>query len=161
MNTSRLASEEKISQVENVIIYTDGACSGNPGIGGWGAVLIFLNNEIKEISGGNPYTTNNKMEMQAIIESLKHVKKNYRIKLYTDSLYVKNGITDWIKKWKVNGWKTANKEPVKNLELWLEMSKLAEEREIEWHWVKGHSGHKHNDRADFLARAEIKKIAEN
>ena len=130
-------------------IFTDGACSGNPGPGGWG-VLIIENGDEQELFGGEPETTNNRMEMQAVIEALKATTGP--IILYTDSQYVKNGITDWIKGWKRNGWKTAAKKPVKNKDLWIEIDDLADGRSIDWRWVKGHAGHEGNERADELAR---------
>ena len=130
-------------------IFTDGACSGNPGPGGWG-VLIIENGDEQELFGGEPETTNNRMEMQAVIEALKATAGP--IILYTDSQYVKNGITDWIKGWKRNGWKTAAKKPVKNKDLWIEIDDLADGRSIDWRWVKGHAGHEGNERADELAR---------
>ena len=130
-------------------IFTDGACSGNPGPGGWG-VLIIENGDEQELFGGEPETTNNRMEMQAVIEALKATTGP--VILYTDSQYVKNGITDWIKGWKRNGWKTAAKKPVKNKDLWIEIDDLADGRSIDWRWVKGHAGHEGNERADELAR---------
>ncbi len=135
---------------EIIHIYTDGACSGNPGKGGWGAVLLYREHK-KEISGFNAQTTNNQMELVAVIEALKIVKKNLEIVIYTDSVYVKDGITKWIFNWKNNGWKTANKKPVKNLELWQELDLLVVNHQITWKWVKGHSGNKYNEIADQLA----------
>ena len=136
-------------------IYTDGACSGNPGKGGWGAVLIYKDN-IKQISGFNQQTTNNQMELTAIIEALKSVKdKNCLINLYTDSKYVIQGIEEWIFNWKKNGWKTADKKPVKNYELWVELDNITQNLQIKWHWVKGHSGNKYNEMADTLATSAI------
>ena len=137
-------------------IYTDGACSGNPGPGGWG-VLIVEDNEEREIFGGEPDTTNNRMEMTAAIEGLKATTG--AVHLYTDSQYVKNGINQWIHGWKRNGWKTASKKPVKNKDLWVELDELTSNREVEWHWVKGHSGHRENDRADALARRGAEEAA--
>lgn len=133
-----------------VYIYTDGACSGNPGPGGWGAVLLHRNNK-KEISGGEKETTNNRMELIAAIEALKSIKKDYQIEVYTDSRYVMDGILSWINNWKKNGWKTANKKPVKNADLWKELDELKNKYNIKWNWVKGHSGHEYNDIADKLA----------
>ena len=133
-------------------IYTDGACSGNPGKGGWGAVLIFSDkDEEKYISGADKLTTNNKMELTATIESLKLIKKPNDIELYTDSQYVKNGISLWIINWKNNGWKTANKKPVANKELWIELDEIVQFHNITWFWVKGHSGNHYNEIADQLA----------
>ena len=131
-------------------IFTDGACSGNPGPGGWG-VLIIDGDARTEMSGGESETTNNRMEMRAAIEALK-ATGDAPIVLHTDSQYVKNGINDWIRGWKRNGWKTASKKPVKNKDLWQELDALTEDRDIDWRWVKGHSGHPGNERADELAR---------
>ena len=133
-------------------IYTDGACSGNPGKGGWGAVLIYSDrDEEKYLSGADPLTTNNKMELTATIESLKAIKKPSEINLYTDSQYVKNGISLWIINWKNNGWKTANKKPVANQELWIELDRIVQFHNVNWFWVKGHSGNHYNEIADQLA----------
>lgn len=140
---------------EVIEIYTDGACSGNPGKGGWGAVLLYREHK-KEISGFQKITTNNQMELMAVIEALKVLKKSSVITIYTDSVYVKDGITKWIINWKKNGWKTANKKPVKNLELWQELDLLVTGHQINWQWVKGHSGNKYNDIADMLAVSAIK-----
>ncbi|AHC39484.1 ribonuclease HI [Ehrlichia muris] len=142
------------SELDKVVIYTDGACSGNPGPGGWAAVLLFGENE-KTIYGNSSNTTNNRMELTAVIEALKLLKVAYDIDLYTDSVYVKDGITLWIKKWKVNGWKTASKMPVKNLELWLELDSLASFHKVTWYWVKAHAGNLYNQKADMLARSQI------
>ena len=131
--------------------YTDGACSGNPGPGGWG-VYIQSNDEEKDLYGGNPETTNNQMEMQAALEALKYLKdKNEVIELYTDSNYLRQGITEWIHKWKLNNWRTAAKKPVANRDLWIEISELNEKMKVEWNWVKGHAGDPGNERADLLA----------
>ena len=140
---------------EVIIIYTDGACSGNPGKGGWGAVLLYKDHR-KEISGGNKDTTNNRMELTAVIESLKNVKKSIPLKIYTDSKYVMDGITKWINSWKKNGWRTADKKPVKNSDLWQELDIECQKHQISWNWVKGHSGDKYNEIADELARQAIK-----
>jgi len=134
-----------------VEIFTDGACSGNPGPGGWGAILRFKGRE-KEMCGGERETTNNRMELKAAIEALNTLKKPCRVRLVTDSNYVKEGITSWIKKWKQNGWKTANKKPVKNADLWQALEKALKRHHVEWEWVKGHAGHLENERADALAR---------
>jgi ribonuclease HI len=145
-----------MSSINKVVIYTDGACSGNPGKGGWGAVLIF--GEItKEIYGYNSDTTNNRMELMAVIEALKALKKTCLVELYLDSQYVKNGITEWIVKWQKNGWKTADKKPIKNQDLWLELWEQKNKHNISWHWVKGHSNHPLNDKADELARRGIRE----
>ena len=133
-------------------IYTDGACSGNPGIGGWGAVLINPDTgEEKHLSGAENLTTNNKMELTATIESLKSIIKPSEIELYTDSQYVKNGINIWIINWKNNGWKTASKKPVANKELWIELDTIVQFHNVQWFWVKGHSGNYYNEIADQLA----------
>lgn len=141
----------------HIIIYTDGACSGNPGKGGWGAVLM-ANQHRKEISGGMAQTTNNQMELTAVIESLKIIKKSSSIHIYTDSKYVMDGITKWINGWKYNGWKTKDKKPVKNIELWQALDFEVSRHQIQWHWVKGHSGNENNEIADQLAREAISKI---
>ena len=142
--------------------YTDGACSGNPGVGGWGAVLLAeKNNKIikrKEISGGVVDTTNNQMELIAAIETLKALKKSTEICIITDSNYVKKGITEWLPSWKKNNWKTSSKKEVKNRKLWEELEELVNRNKVDWQWVKGHAGNIENERADFLAREEINKI---
>lgn len=132
-------------------IWTDGACSGNPGPGGWGA-LIRWNGHEKELHGGDPATTNNRMEMTAVIEALKAINRPSKITLHVDSTYVKDGLTKWIKGWKRNGWKTADKKPVKNQELWMAMDEACKVHDITWKWVKGHAGDEGNERADALAR---------
>ena len=137
-----------------IYIYTDGACRGNPGPGGWGAVLE-CGDYKKEIYGGAMLTTNNIMELTAVIEALKIIKKESKIVITTDSKYVQNGITDWINNWKLKGWKTANKKPVKNKELWIELDALTSIHNITWEWVKGHTGHSGNERADKLANKGI------
>lgn len=137
--------------MDKVVIYTDGACSGNPGPGGWGALLTFGAHE-KELCGGEADTTNNRMELTAAIEALNALKRPCTIDLYTDSQYVKGGITGWIHGWKRNGWKTSNKKPVKNAELWQALDEALKRHQVEWHWVKGHAGHEGNERADELAR---------
>ena len=135
---------------QKVIIHTDGACSGNPGPGGWGAVLQY-NGTLKELCGGAPLTTNNQMELTAAIEALNALKRPCVVELHTDSQYVKNGLTSWIFGWKKNGWKTADKKPVKNVELWQALDQAVARHEISWHWVKGHNGDEMNERADQLA----------
>ena len=137
-----------------IYIYTDGACRGNPGPGGWGALLKY-ENHIKEIKGGSLLTTNNIMELTAVIESLNQLKFKSKVVVTTDSTYVKNGITTWIHNWKLKGWKTASKKPVKNKELWMKLDALSSKHDILWKWVKGHSGNPDNDRADFLANQGI------
>ena len=135
----------------NVEAFTDGACRGNPGPGGWGVVLRF-GGQVKELSGGEPATTNNRMELKAAIEALAALKKKpCRVDLYTDSTYVRSGITEWLPAWRARGWRTADKKPVKNQDLWEALSALAEQHDVSWHWVKGHAGHPENERADELA----------
>ncbi len=134
-----------------VDIYTDGACSGNPGPGGWGAILRFKDRE-REIKGGEQSTTNNRMELMAAIAALETLKRPCTVRIHTDSQYLQRGITEWIKRWRVNGWRTADKKPVKNAELWHELERLLERHEVSWHWVRGHAGHAENERADALAR---------
>jgi ribonuclease HI len=135
-----------------VKIWTDGACSGNPGPGGYGAILRFGERE-KELSGGEPATTNNRMELMAAIVALEALTRPCAVDLHTDSQYVRNGVTQWIAGWKARGWKTADKKPVKNIELWRRLEEASERHEVEWHWVKGHAGDEMNERADALARA--------
>jgi ribonuclease HI len=135
----------------HVVIYTDGACSGNPGPGGWGAILISGPHR-KEIAGGESPTTNNRMELLAAISALEALKRPSIVELHTDSNYLKDGITKWIGGWKRNGWRTADRSPVKNKELWQRLDAAAERHTIKWHWVKGHAGHRENERADELAR---------
>jgi ribonuclease HI len=137
-------------------IYTDGACSGNPGPGGWGAVIFDNDNKQKNISGSEENTTNNRMELSAAIMALKEVNTNSEITIYTDSTYVKNGITEWVLKWKENGWKNSNKEPVKNKDLWQKLDNLCKQNTINWKWVKGHASNKYNNLADELATKAIK-----
>ncbi len=134
-----------------VDIYTDGACSGNPGPGGWGALML-CNGEEKELCGGEVETTNNRMEMLAAVEAFQALKKPTKVRLHTDSTYLKDGITKWINNWKRNGWRTAAKKPVKNADLWQLLEEVMKPHDVEWHWVKGHSGHPENERADELAR---------
>ena len=140
--------------MNEVTIYTDGACSGNPGKGGWGAILIYAK-EKKYMSGSKQLTTNNQMELTATIEALKAILKPSNIALYTDSQYVKNGITSWIFNWKKNGWKTAAKKPVKNKDLWKELDDLVKNHSVDWEWVRGHSGNPGNEKADKLANKGI------
>lgn len=139
-----------------VEIYTDGACSGNPGPGGWGVLMRYGGHE-KELYGGEAETTNNRMEMMAVIEALSAMKKHSQIKLYTDSKYVLQGITEWMEGWKARGWKTADKKPVKNQDLWERIDKLVQSHDVKFIWVKGHAGHPENERADELARMGIPK----
>jgi len=138
----------------DVVIHTDGACSGNPGPGGWGAVLRYRDTE-KDLSGGEAATTNNRMEMMAAIMALEALKRPSKVELYTDSNYLRDGIMKWIHGWKRNGWKTADKKPVKNVDLWQRLERAIERHDVTWHWVRGHAGHVENERADALARAAI------
>jgi ribonuclease HI len=141
-----------------VEIYTDGACRGNPGPGGWG-VLIRYDGKEKELYGGDRATTNNRMELMAAIQGLEALKRHCEVILTTDSQYVKNGITQWIENWKVKGWKTANKKPVKNVDLWQRLDSAVNEHQVKWEWVKGHSGHSENEMADALANKGIDELA--
>jgi len=141
--------------VDGVVdIYTDGACSGNPGPGGWGAVLRWRGEE-KELSGGEAATTNNRMELMAAIQALESLRRPATARIHTDSQYLRDGITRWISKWKVNGWRTAARKPVKNDDLWRRLDAAAARHRVEWHWIRGHAGHPENERADALARAAI------
>lgn len=135
-------------------IYTDGACSGNPGPGGWGALLRSGSNE-KELFGGQPDTTNNRMELTAVIEALRALKRPVAARVHTDSQYVQKGITEWLASWKRRGWKTADRKPVKNEDLWRQLEAESLRHQLEWHWVKGHAGHAENERADALARQGV------
>ena len=139
------------------IIYTDGACSGNPGPGGWGAVIFDEREKQRNISGKVKDTTNNRMELMAPIMALKKIKSKSDIMIFTDSTYVKNGITEWIKKWEKNGWKNSNKKPVKNKDLWIKLNELCQKNKVIWKWVKGHSNNKYNTLADELATQAIKR----
>jgi ribonuclease HI len=140
---------------QRVAIWSDGACSGNPGPGGWGAILEW-NGHRKEMKGGEADTTNNRMELTAAIRALSALKAPSAVDVYTDSQYLRGGLTGWIKGWKRNGWKTADRKPVKNIDLWQQLDALAAQHEIKWHWVKGHAGHDGNERADELAREGMK-----
>ena len=142
---------------KKVDIYTDGACSGNPGPGGWG-VLIQLDGKNIELSGGDNETTNNRMELMAAIIALEEINKDYKINLYTDSNYVKDGITSWISNWKKNSWKTANKKDVKNKDLWIRLDAAIKGKDISWIWVKGHAGNAGNEQADYLARSALENL---
>jgi len=142
-----------MTELPLVEIFTDGACRGNPGPGGWAALLRMGKTE-KELSGGEPLTTNNRMELLAAIRGLEALKRPCRVQLHTDSTYVRDGITRWIHKWRQNGWRTSDKKSVKNADLWQELIDASETHRVEWHWVKGHSGHPENDRVDSLACAE-------
>jgi ribonuclease HI len=143
--------------LKEVEIFTDGACRGNPGPGGWGALLRYGEVE-RELYGGEAATTNNRMELQAAIEALRALKEPCRVALTTDSVYVKNGITQWLDGWKSKGWKTAGKKPVKNVDLWQSLDEQNRRHQVEWHWVKGHSGHRENEIADQLANRGIDEL---
>lgn len=143
--------------MDKIEIFTDGACKGNPGPGGWGALLV-ADGKQKELFGGEPNTTNNRMEMTAIIEALSALNRPCNVVLHTDSQYVLKGITEWIEGWKARGWKTAAKAPVKNVDLWLALDAEQARHHIEWHWVRGHSGHVGNERADALANLGVDSI---
>lgn len=143
--------------MKKIILYTDGACSGNPGPGGWGALLIYGKIE-REISGGEPDTTNNRMELMATIQGLKQLKEPCAVTIYTDSKYVLQGFTEWLPGWKKRGWKTADKSPVKNVDLWQALEQAASTHQLQWHWVKGHSGDTYNDRVDALAVAAAQRL---
>jgi len=143
-----------------VELFADGACLGNPGPGGWAALLRFKDAD-KEISGGEPLTTNNRMELMAVISGLRALTRPCRIAVTTDSQYVQKGITEWIIGWKKRGWKTADKKPVKNIDLWQALDEARAQHRVTWHWVKGHSGHVENERADVLARTEAEKFRDN
>jgi ribonuclease HI len=146
-----------VTEGPHVIVHTDGACSGNPGPGGWGAILSYGEHE-KELKGGEPHTTNNRMELMAAISALEALKRPSTVEMHTDSQYVQQGISQWITKWKRNGWKTADKKPVKNVDLWQRLDAAMQQHNVKWHWVKGHAGHELNERADRLAVAAITEM---
>ncbi|GAA5442258.1 ribonuclease HI [Microbulbifer sp. NBRC 101763] len=143
--------------MKQITIYTDGACRGNPGPGGWGALLVYGDLE-KELCGGESHTTNNRMELMAAIQALEALKQPCLVDLHTDSQYLRQGITGWINNWKKNGWKTANKKPVKNADLWRQLDESVARHQVQWHWVKGHAGHPGNERADQLANRGIDEL---
>ena len=145
------------SEPSRVDIFTDGACKGNPGPGGWGAILTFGDHE-KELHGGEPHTTNNRMELMAAISALETLKRPCIVDIHTDSQYLRNGIMSWINAWKRNGWRTSDKKPVKNVELWQRLEAAIKPHQVQWHWLKGHAGHAMNERADELAREAIAEI---
>jgi ribonuclease HI len=155
--TERAADQGTTSGGGRVIIHTDGACSGNPGPGGWGAILQWGNRK-RELKGGEPYTTNNRMELMAAIMALETLKRPCDVELYTDSQYLRQGIMDWIAAWKRNGWRTADRKPVKNADLWQRLDAAVARHAVRWHWVRGHAGHDLNERADELAREAIAEI---
>ena len=148
----------RVSMSDTVIIYTDGACKGNPGPGGWGAWLS-CNGKEKELFGGEADTTNNRMELTAVIRALAALKRSCTVDVHTDSKYVQQGITAWIHGWKKNGWRTSDKKPVKNEDLWKALDELAQQHQIRWHWVKGHAGHAGNERADELANRGVESVS--
>jgi ribonuclease HI len=148
---------EQASQLPHVVIHTDGACSGNPGPGGWGAILAFGDHE-KELRGGEPNTTNNRMELMAAISALEALKRPCRVDLHTDSQYLRDGVMTYLSRWKQNGWRTADKKPVKNIDLWQRLDAAMPQHQIRWHWLRGHAGHAVNERADALARQAIAQV---
>jgi ribonuclease HI len=143
--------------MQHVEAFTDGACRGNPGPGGWGVVLRAGSRE-KELCGGELATTNNRMELTAAIEALRALKRPCRVDLYTDSTYVRNGITEWVASWRARGWRTADRKPVKNQDLWMALAQLGEQHVVQWHWVRGHAGHPENERADQLANVGLERV---
>ena len=147
-----------MTENKTVTLYTDGACKGNPGKGGWGVLMRYGNHE-KELFGGEAHTTNNRMELTAIIQGLAALKRPCAVVIYTDSQYVKNGMEQWIHGWKKNGWKTAAKQPVKNEDLWRQLDQLAAQHQIQWQWVRGHAGHAENERADALANQGVASVS--
>ncbi len=153
--TNELVGEAAAGEV--IEIHTDGACKGNPGVGGWGA-LLSSGGRTRELFGGEAHTTNNRMELTAVIRALEALKRRCRVRLHTDSKYVQQGISEWIHAWKKRGWKTADKKPVKNEDLWRELDALAVQHDIEWLWVKGHAGHEGNERADELANRCVESV---
>ena len=146
-----------MTENKTVTLYTDGACKGNPGKGGWGVLMRYGSHE-KELFGGEAHTTNNRMELTAIIQGLAALKRPCAVVIYTDSQYVKNGMEKWIHGWKKNGWKTASKQPVKNEDLWQQLDRLAAQHQIQWQWVRGHAGHTENERADALANQGVASV---
>lgn len=151
---------EQHASLKTVKIYTDGACRGNPGPGGWGALLRFGDVE-RELSGGERETTNNRMELTAAIRALEALKQRCAVDLYTDSKYVKHGISEWLAGWKARGWRTAARKPVKNQDLWQTLDELAGSHDVTWHWVRGHAGHAENERADLLANQGLEEALED
>jgi ribonuclease HI len=145
------------SSRKEVIIHTDGGCEGNPGPGGWGALLRY-GTHTRELAGGEPATTNNRMELQAAISALAALKEPCEVTLFTDSVYLRQGITEWLRLWKANHWRTAERKPVKNEDLWRQLDEIASRHRVSWKWLKGHAGHADNERCDQLARAEVVKI---
>lgn len=161
MTSTHLDSQNTDNEASIVEIYTDGACSGNPGPGGWGAILRTTSGQVrheKEIFGGEAATTNNRMELTAVIEALKTLKRPVKAHVHTDSQYVQKGISEWIHNWKKRAWRTADKQPVKNADLWRVLDEEAARHQVEWFWVRGHNGHPDNERADALARRGIENL---
>ena len=152
-----MQSGQLIVSEPHVVIHTDGACSVNPGPGGWGAILAF-GDRVKELKGGEPHTTNNRMELMAAIAAFEALKRPCLVDLHTDSQYLRNGITTWINQWKRNGWRTADKKPVKNMDLWQRLDAVLAKHRVRWHWVRGHAGDAMNERADLLAREGIAAV---
>jgi len=146
-----------VSSLPSVTIHTDGACSGNPGPGGWGVILAAAGH-VKELKGGEPHTTNNRMELMAAIAALEALKRPCLVDIHTDCQYLRSGVTGWIHAWKRNGWRTADKKPVKNIDLWQRLDALSSQHRVRWHWLKGHAGHALNERADALAREAIAAV---
>ena len=142
-----------------VELYTDGACSGNPGPGGWGVVMRAADGRERELAGAESATTNNRMELTAAIEGLRALKRSCVVDLYTDSVYVRSGVMEWLPRWQANGWRTADRKPVKNQDLWEALAEAMQPHRVEWHWVRGHAGNEGNERADALARAAIRTIS--
>ena len=145
---------------DTTVAYTDGACKGNPGAGGWGAHLIFSDGRTQDLYGGDSQTTNNRMELMGAIQALKYSPHEQNLEIWTDSSYVKKGITEWIESWKKRGWKTASKKPVANQDLWQQLDELCQPRDVDWHWVKGHAGHAGNEKADELANLGVTSSSE-
>ncbi len=156
MANGNLEPEAIKTDTASIVLYTDGACSGNPGLGGWGALLRYGQHE-KELSGSEQETTNNRMELMGVIGGLRALKRPCSVAVYTDSQYVRQGMLTWMENWKKNGWRNSKKEPVKNQDLWKQLDELASQHQIEWHWVKGHAGNPDNERVDALATAAIKR----
>ena len=146
---------------DTTVAYTDGACKGNPGAGGWGAHLIFSDGRTQDLYGGDSQTTNNRMELMGAIQALKYSPHEQNLEIWTDSSYVKKGITEWIESWKKRGWKTASKKSVANQDLWQQLDELCQPRDVDWHWVKGHAGHAGNEKADELANLGVTSSSEN
>ena len=152
-----MSASHSAAGTDTVLVFADGACKGNPGPGGWGAILRTGARE-KEIFGGERETTNNRMELTAVIRALEALKRHCSVKVYTDSQYVQKGISEWLPQWKRRGWRTADRKPVKNDDLWRELDALAQQHKVEWHWVRGHAGHVENERADALANRGVESV---